>query len=160
MQTVSDRYGIQSVSGQQQILNAMLDFLATAQGLQGTIREDLILRQVCQRVQVDEVSARQLGDLRTRQTPGRTFLPESSKPSLQPPQKLKGDHLAERELLEIILVLPELADYIRHRIGPDDFEIDQHRQLLELCFYLIAEEGILPEPARVVAAGWIRLLIW
>ena len=55
--------------------------------------------------------------------------------------------------MEIILSVPETTDYIRYQIGPDDFEDNQHRRLLELCFDLIAEEGLLPEPQRVMAAA-------
>ncbi len=59
---------------------------------------------------------------------------------------------AERELLEIIISCPQHTDYIRHHIGPDDFEHPQHRRLLELCFDL-EEAGELPELTRIVAAA-------
>lgn len=64
-----------------------------------------------------------------------------------------GADLAERELLEIIFSQPDTTDYIRHQIGPDDFYDPQLRRLLELCFDLIAEEGILPNPQSVIAAA-------
>ena len=66
--------------------------------------------------------------------------------------KSAGDR-AERELLEVILCCPEHTNYIRHHIGSDDFQIPQHRRLLELCFDLVAEAGELPEINRVIDAA-------
>lgn len=156
LQAVTARFGRDSVSGRQQIMNQMMEFLAAAPGLQGTLREDLIIRQVCQRVQLDESSVRrQLLDVRTRKQASPFFqqeeLQQQPQSQIQKPQS--GVDLAERELLEIILSSPETTDYIRHQIGPDDFETPQLRRLLELCFDLIAEEGILPEPQSVIAAA-------
>lgn len=153
--TVIERFGLDTVSGRQQIMNEMITFLAAAPGLRGTMREDLILRNVCQRVQVDELTARrQLQQVRDNDRPKRFFFKEDAAEQSQPVQKsFRAFDLAERELLEIILSVPETTDYIRYQIGPDDFEDNQHRRLLELCFDLIAEEGLLPEPQRVMAAA-------
>ena len=135
-------------------MNQLMDFLAAAPGLEGTLREDLILRKVCQRVQADEVTVRrQLQELRGKKTT-RRFI-RQDQPTQSEPLNLKfnGGDLAERELLEIMLSCPEYADYIRHQIGPDDFNNTQHRQLLELCFDLVTEEGILPDARSVIAAA-------
>jgi len=155
LQTVRERYGTDSVSGRQQITNEMLEFLASAPGLPGTLREDLIIRNVCQRVQVDEATfRRQLREVRQRTNQRQqTFHQEEPVEPTTIRRPKNGTELAERELLEIILTVPETTNYIRHQIGPDDFENPQHRQLLELCFDLIAEEGILPEPRSVIAAA-------
>lgn len=153
--TLIERFGVNSVSGRQQIMNEMITFLASAPGLQGTMREDLILRNVCQRVQADELTARrQLKQVREKEKPRRFFLDDEQAAPPEPVKKsFRAFDLAERELLEIILSVPETTDYIRYQIGPDDFEDNQHRRLLELCFDLIAEEGLLPEPQRVMAAA-------
>ncbi|MEZ6129740.1 MAG: DNA primase [Planctomycetaceae bacterium] len=153
LRTVTERYGARSVSGQQQIMNQMLEFLAAAPALQGTMREDLIIKNVCQRVQVDEATTRrQLREVRQKTTQ-RRFV-RHDEPNLPEPviKSHRGADLAERELLEIILSQPETTDYIRYQIGPDDFEDAQHRRLLELCFDLVAEEGLLPDSQRVIAA--------
>lgn len=153
--SLTERFGVDSVSGRQQIMNEMITFLAAAPGLRGSMREDLILRNVCQRVQADELTTRrQLKRVRDNDKPKRFFHPEQEAVQSQPIQKsFRAFDLAERELLEIILSVPETTDYIRYQIGPDDFEDNQHRRLLELCFDLIAEEGLLPEPQRVIAAA-------
>lgn len=160
LQTVTTRFGRDSVAGRQQILNEMIDFLAAAPKLPGTMREDLIVRNVCQRVQADELTfRRQLLETRKQNSTRRTFVRHDERTESQPEtqsksnRRLKGADLAERELLEIILTEPETTDYIRHQIGPDDYIDLQHRRLLELCFDLVAEEGLLPEPQRVMAAA-------
>jgi DNA primase len=154
LQTVTDRYGIDSVSGRQQVMNQLMEFLAAAPGLEGTLREDLILRKVCQRVQADEKNVRrQLQELRSKKTT-RQFIRQDQTAQSQPADlKFNGVDLAERELLEVILSCPDHADYIRHQIGPDDFNNTKHRQLLELCFDLVTEEGILPDAQSVIAAA-------
>lgn len=152
--SVTDRVGNDSVSGRQQIVNELIDFLAAAPGLSGSLREDLIVRTVCQRTQTDEtVFRRQLLESRGRKSTRRFHRQDEA----GPPQTLKktftgADH-AERELLEVILTRPNLTNYIRHQIGPGDFDNQQHRRLLVLCFDLFAEEGLLPEPQRVIAAA-------
>ena len=155
LQTVITRFDTDSVSGRQQVLNEMVRFLTAAPGLSGTMREDLIVRNVCQRIQVDEVTfRRQLQEVRKKNSSRKRFVRHDEPDTPQRPinRSLRGADLAERELLEIILTEPKTIDYIRHHIGPDDFVDAQHRRLLELCFDLIAEEGLLPEPQRIYAA--------
>ncbi|MCP4174891.1 MAG: DNA primase [Fuerstiella sp.] len=154
LQTVTDRYGIDSVSGRQQVMNQLMEFLAAAPGLAGTLREDLILRKVCQRVQADETTVRrQLQELRSNKAT-RRFIRQDQPVQAEPVNlNFNGVDLAERELLEVILSCPDYTDYIRHQIGSDDFNNTQHRQLLELCFDLVTEEGILPDAQSVIAAA-------
>ena len=69
------RYGAEtSVHARQQVLNEMLEFLASGPGLEGTVREDLILRRVCGLIQTDERRARQqLQELRGRNSTRRNI---------------------------------------------------------------------------------------
>lgn len=153
LQAVLSRYGTTSVHAKQQVLNEMLEFLASGPGLEGTVREDLIVRRVCGLIQTDERRARQqLKELRGRNSTRRTFRQdqEHSAPAIPVPRT--GLERAERELLEIIISCPQQTNYIRHHIGSDDFEQPQHRRLLELCFDL-EEAGELPEFHRIVAAA-------
>jgi len=153
--SVTKRFGTDSVSGRQQIMNQMLEFLAAAQGLQGSVREDLIVRNICQRVQIDETTVRrQLQEVRQQKQNRPVFRSgEPVQPIVTKPKPRTGADMAERELLEIILSQPDTTDYIRHQIGPDDFYNAQLRQLLELCFDLITEDEILPNPQSVIAAA-------
>ncbi|MFM8477157.1 MAG: DNA primase [Planctomycetaceae bacterium] len=172
LQAVMKRLGTDSISARQQVLTQMLDFLNSAPGLAGTVREDLILRTVCWKVQVDERIARQqLSELRQTarkrlQLKSSAETPEKNVPRSAPgkvsnsPQSparsttaSSAIRKAERDLLEIILTCPETIDLIRHHIGPDDFSDSRHRQLLELCIDLWKEEGELPETARLISAA-------
>ena len=172
LQTLFRRYGSDSISARQQTLNQMLDLLNASPGINGSVREDLILRSVCQRVQVDErVARRQLQELRSqkksdvrrqvqreqirREQEGTTSATEVTEQTESPVNQIsaRAIRLAEQELLEIILMCPEFIDVIRHLIGPDDFGDARHRRLLELCIDVRKEEGDLPEISRLVVAA-------
>ena len=155
LQSVLKRTDSQSVAGRQQILNQMVEFLAESQGLAGTVREDMILRSVCWRVQVDERTARQqLKDIRNKTDKKITFRREADrKPTGVAPRPENAMERAEREMLEIILTCPETIDFIRHHIGADDFENVRHQRLLALCIDLWKEDGDLPELSRLIIAA-------
>ena len=155
LQSVLRRTDSHSVAGRQQILNQMLDFLAESQGLTGTVREDIILRNVCWRVQVDERTARQqLNELRSRKKKGGIFRRDSERPTTEfAPRPENAMERAEREMLEIILTCPETIDLIQHHIGADDFENVRHQRLLALCIDLWREDGDLPELSRLIIAA-------
>jgi DNA primase len=153
LQMVLSRFGTTSVHGKQQVLNEMLEFLAAGPGLKGSVREDLILRRVCGLIQTDERRARQqLKELRGRNSTQRSFRQDQEHSRPVAPIEKTGMERAERELLEIIISCPQHTCYIRHHIGPDDFEQPQHRRLLELC-YDLEEAGDLPEFHRIVTAA-------
>lgn len=186
LQIVTERFGLDTVSGRQQIINQLVDFLAAAPGLKDTVRESLILQQLCQAVQIEETLVRrQLVDSRQQKAKRESFrkvnqesreqqkkAPEGvsdaghtqevvsneSSPEVTPEEarpvigSTGATDLAEREVLEIILSEPKLTEYIRHRVGPDDFQAPLHRRLLEICLDLWVEEEILPEAQRVMAA--------
>jgi len=155
LQAVLKRIGTNSVSGRQQVLGQMLEFLSSAPGLAGSIREDLILRNVCWRVQVDERIARQqLSELRNASQKKVVLRrPQETKPGKSAARPENAIERAERELLEIILTCPETIDLIRHHVGPDDFENTRHQRLLALCIDLWKEEGDLPELGRLIIAS-------
>ncbi|MFO0425998.1 MAG: DNA primase [Planctomyces sp.] len=72
-QSVLKRTGTGTINGRQQALNQMMDFLIASPGMDGSVREDLILKNICQRIQIDERTARkQLQNLRGRALPKRT----------------------------------------------------------------------------------------
>jgi len=155
LQSVLRRTDSQTVAGRQQILNHMLEFLAESQGLTGTVREDMILRNVCWRVQVDERTARQqLNEVRRKKKDKgwirRDAEPQATEIVRRPENAMER---AEREMLEIILTCPETIDFIRHHIGSDDFENVRHQRLLALCIDLWKEDGDLPELSRLIIAA-------
>jgi len=156
LQSVLKRSGNSSIAGRQQVLNQMVEFLATAPGMAGSVREDLILRNVCWRVQVDErVARQQLLELRDKNQRKPVSFQRNpvSKPVIAKSAPENALDRAERELLEIILTSPETIDVIRHNIGPDDFENTRHQRLLALCIDLWKEDGDLPELGRLIIAA-------
>jgi DNA primase len=166
LQSLLKRTSINSISGRQQVLSQMLDFLASAQGLAGTVREDMILRNVCGRVQVDERLARQmLRQVREKSQPntskdfgqdtrrGFNRYDAERQPVELKPRTENALERAEREVLEIIISCPEMIDIIRHQIGPDDFENVRHQRLLNLCIDVWKEDGDLPELGRLIIAA-------
>ncbi len=155
LQSVLRRTEADSIAGRQQILNQMLEFLLESPGLAGTVREDMILRNVCWRVQVDERTARQqLNELRNGNTKKKTIRRDSGNHTpVSTPRTENAMERAEREVLEIILTCPETIDLIRHHIGADDFENVRHQRLLALCIDLWKEDGDLPELGRLIIAA-------
>ncbi len=166
LQSILKRTSTDSVAGRQQVLSQMLEFLSSSPGMAGSIREDLILRNVCGRVQVDErVARQQLKQLRekSQQRTGWNPSPKAGQgfhrhDAERQPVELKARpenalERAEREVLEIILTCPETIDIIRHQIGPDDFENPRHQRLLNLCIDLRKEDGDLPELSRIIIAA-------
>ncbi|MFN5314571.1 MAG: DNA primase, partial [Planctomyces sp.] len=152
LQSVLKRTGTATVAGRQQILGQMLEFLAGSQGLSGTVREDLILRNVCWRVQVDErVARQQLAELRgTAQKKLVLRRPDEAAEAV-PARPENALDRAERELLEILLTCPDMIEIVGRHLGPGDFRNVQHQRLLSLCIDLWKEEGELPELSRLIS---------
>lgn len=155
LQAVVSRHGTTTVAGRQQVLNHMVEFLAESQGLAGTVREDLVLKNVCGRIQLDERTARrQLNELRDKsQRRGSIRRDAETQPGEPVVRQENALERAERELLEIILTCPETIDFIQHQIGADDFDNVRHQRLLELCIDLWKEDGDLPELGRLIIAA-------
>jgi DNA primase len=155
LHSILQRISINTIAGRQQVLNQMMEFLAASQGLAGSIREDMILRNVCGRVQVDERMARQqLKELRGQtQKKGFTRRDAERQPVELKTRVENAFERAEREVLEIILTCPESIDVIRHQIGADDFENARHQRLLDLCIDVWKEDGDLPELGRMIIAA-------
>ena len=153
--SILGRTDTNSIAGRQQILNQMLDFLGESKGLAGTVREDMILKNVCWRVQVDERTARQqLNELRNKTQKKGMFRRDADQRAAEvSPRTENAMERAEREVLEIILTCPETIDVIRHHIGADDFENVRHQRLLVLCIDLWKEDGDLPELGRLIIAA-------
>jgi DNA primase len=155
LRSILQRISINTIAGRQQVLNQMMEFLAASQGLAGSIREDMILRNVCGRVQVDERMARQqLKELRGQtQKKGFTRRDAERQPVELKTRVENALERAEREVLEIILTCPETIDVIRHQIGADDLENARHQRLLDLCIDVWKEDGDLPELGRMIIAA-------
>lgn len=156
LQRLISRSSLETINGRQQVLSQMLEFLRDSPGMTGTVREDLILKKTCSRIQVEERLARQqLSQMRSVQESGRSLRRVRREPVRDelPSTGTNGLRASvERELLEIVLVCPEVIDVVGQHIGAEDFEDPGFQRLLALSLDLWKEDGELPELDRVVSA--------
>jgi DNA primase len=157
-----NRYDINTVSGGQRIMDDMLELLAAAPGLSGTIREDIVLGKLSTQLGIDERNVRlRYVDVRTQFA--RRQSNQYNNQDVRYDDEPEPDHYQEssplisnrirreeQEVLEIILSVPDKVDVIRQHIGRDDFIDLQLGRLLEVCFDQ-AEQGESPSIDRVTA---------
>jgi DNA primase len=161
-----DRYSHDTIDGNFRVLSEMLEVLAqvpvqVGAGLAGNwqLRENVIIGKLSHRLKISEAHIRErLSELRTSNqqksgTKTTHTLHQHDDESPQPqtwsfPKNPNRDEIAERELLEIMFTLPELATRIRDEITPADLTVRALRQLLELCFQL-QDEGVVASYEKV-----------
>jgi DNA primase len=168
--TTLGRHGLNSIDARHHVLEEMLESLSqvpVAEGPGGGLasswqmRENVILGQLAQRLHISEASVRErLGVLRRAAAVRGTAPAQATKDpddanNQQPaiplfPRNPTRDDLAERELLEIIFVLPETVAEIRREIALSDIRQPHLATLLELCFQL-HDQGIPPTYERVTS---------
>ncbi len=152
--STSNRYGLDTIDARQRVLEEMLELLCQSPRLSGTVREDIILSKLAQRLQLTEASIRhRLQEVRQKNNSRRPSTPSGGN-SIRVDagadggakfykQKLSKDDKLECELLEIIFTSPDIIDSIRQELGCEDIRNLHIRQLVQLCFDL-AEQGIAP----------------
>jgi len=166
-----ERYSHDSIDGNFRVLSEMLEVLSqvpvqVGAGLAGNwqLRENVIIGKLSHRLKIGESHIRErLSELRTanQQKAGTGKLETGGNHTFHDhdaelprretwtfPKNPNRDEIAERELLEIIFTLPELAARIRKEITPADLSIPALRRLLELCFQM-QDEGVVASYDRV-----------
>ncbi|MCA9040028.1 MAG: DNA primase [Planctomycetaceae bacterium] len=164
----------ETLHGREKTLEELLDLIRLGHNLQGTIKEDMILNRLSQRLSVNEsilrqklVEKRQDLSRQRLQQERRTYARQSS---IHPAHngmagqpdgrssnvqkkwsKLELVSNPECELLQSILVEPEMALWVSQQISPDDLENRELASLLQLCFDLY-EQDQLPSVDRLMAA--------
>ncbi|MCS6978355.1 MAG: DNA primase [Gemmatales bacterium] len=136
-----------TVSGQQRALDNVLSILAAAPempGQQGTVRRDLILTRIAQRVRMDLRSVwnryRELVRQRRKSSEKPQAIPASTPETS--PRSAKADP-AEVQLLQVLLAEPALVGRALAGVRLDDLRHPGLRRLLEIQYGLHAE-GIEP----------------
>ena len=147
-----ERYGVNSIDARQRVLDDMLDLLTQAPKLAGSVREDIILARLSQRLRLDELVVRKRLKEGHSQTRVRVDGPQSQQEvSDEMPERQPNKYdLVEWELLEIIFADPQTVETIRQEVAADEFQNDGLRRLLYVCFDL-AERGLEPTYERVTA---------
>jgi len=165
LQAAVAEHTLNSVDSRHRVLEDMLELLASAPRLAGTVREDLLIAKVSRMLQVPERKLRQrLQDVRRQatskgiKTSGVSETPGVSSGSsgvaqdaAATPSTLSYDDSIECELLEMIFAHPPLIDRAAARIAAEDFRHAVLRELYELCCELW-QRGVPPEYDKVTTA--------
>lgn len=153
-----------SVDGRLRALDEMLNLLTIVPGMAGTVRENVLVARVAQRLNVrEELGRRRLQELRTGgASPSRRKLSADESPvadesaarreailSLQ--RHPRKDDLLESELLQILFTAPHTIGQIRQTVGIDDFHNEATRELLAVA-YDLWDHGDFPEFSRILSA--------
>lgn len=158
LQAAVAEHTLDSMDSRHRVLEDMLELLASAPRLAGTVREDLLIAKVSRMLQVPERKVRQrLQDVRRRATSKGTPAAEGrpatgvAQDAAATSQDFSREHSIECELLEMIFAHPPLIDYAAARIAAEDFHHEILRELYELCCELW-QRGVPPEYDKVTTA--------
>lgn len=167
LRLLMERYGTGTVDARMRILDGMLQLLIVSSGIAGTVKEDLLIGRLPQRLGLSESDVRKrLKELRgqdrerlIRSNERRVSATESTGESLQHrrrqtilslQQSQSKDDLLECELLQLLFTSPDMIDAVRREIGPDDFGNEVFRELLTVCFD-VHDDGWLPSFDKVLS---------
>lgn len=182
LRLLTSRYGSTTVDGRQRILDGVLQLLTISPGVAGTIKEDLLLGRLPQRLGIHESDIRRrLKQLRSEQTPGnRTARRPDRKVDADGPnddsEQLRRKQLVdslqrsasdveklECELLQLLFTHPGLIHGVRQQIGLDDFRHQILREILSIWFDIV-EDGGQPDfdrmMSRIECVHQKRLVVW
>lgn len=180
LRLLMSRHGLATVDGRQRVLDGVLSLLTLSPGIVNTVKEDLYLGRLPQRLGISEIDVRRrLKQLRSAQPSTVPRVPErkvdtsvSDDESRQRRRKATIDSLQrsasndeklECELLQLIFSQPDHIHAVRREIGLDDFQHESLREILSLL-YDMADEGVEATYERLSA--WVectelkRLMVW
>ncbi len=160
------RHGTETIDARMRILDGMLQLLIMSPGIVGTVKEDMLIGRLPQRLGLSESDVRKrLKEMRgehqnrlirtaerrvsatepTGESPQHRWRPAIL--SLQ--QTQSKDDLLECELLQLLFTSPDIVDAVRREIGTDDFKSEVLQELLTVCFDL-SDDGQLPSFDKVL----------
>ncbi len=150
------KHGRDSINSRELILTEMLNLLASIPKFEGSPRESIVLGRIASKLRLSEPEVRaQLQRVRSEQAP-QSFRPISRDKPAEPQRvitfyrrPLSKDDKLDVELLEILLVRPELAVRTRTQIGEDDVLNPDLRELLQMIYDLVDHEE-LPTFERIM----------
>ena len=167
LRLLMERHGTGTVDARMRVLDGMLQLLIVSSGIAGTVKEDLLIGRLPQRLGLSESDVRKrLKELRgqdrerlIRSNERRVSATESTGESLQHrwkqtilslQQSQSKDDLLECELLQLLFTSPDMIDAVRREIGPDDVGNEVLRELLTVCFD-VHDDGWLPSFDKVLS---------
>ncbi len=152
-------HGVATVQSRLRILEELLELLTLSPGLAGSVKENLFLSRLPQRLGISEADIRkQLQQLRQgkQRTESRRISPAESAPSPRRQSAVallrsaRGDDRLECEIFQILFTDARMMEVLGTEIGPDDFQHELLRELWTICADL-AEAGESPTFDRVLA---------
>lgn len=174
------RYGKTTVDSRQRVLDGMLGLLTLSPGIAGSLKEDLLVGRLPQRLGLPEVDVRRrLKQLRTEQ-PTTSRRPAERKVGKGDPNDASddlrmmqlvdslqrfasNDEKLECELLQLLFKHAELIHAVRLQVGLDDIRHEALRNLLSIWFDMV-EEGNDPTYdrmlSRIECVHQKRLAVW
>ena len=160
------RHGTETIDARMRILDGMLQLLIMSPGIVGTVKEDMLIGRLPQRLGLSESDVRRrLKEMRgehqnrlIRTTERRVSATEPTgespqhrwRPAILSLQQTQSkDDLLECELLQLLFTSPDIVDAVRREIGTDDFKNEVLQELLTVCFDL-SDDGQLPSFDKVL----------
>lgn len=132
LETAIGRFGLDTDLGTSRVIGDVLEAIVSAPKLAGSTRESTILQRIASRTGIREQDIRrELKRLRNK-TPAISRTSGLSSDS-EPPTAARPDDPAEREVLSVILIRPDLFDLLARQVGPDDFSTPRLRAVFEHC---------------------------
>jgi len=180
LRLVLNRHGTTTLDNRQRVLDGMLNLLTLSPGIVGTIKEDLLLGRLPQRLGLSEIEVRRrLKQLRGQSpapsfpvrerkvgagTPADDENQRRRKQSIDSLQRFASrDDLLECELLQILFASPEMTDKVRKSIGTDDFRHDSLQETFAIWCDMV-EEGLEPTfeklLSKIECIESKRLIVW
>lgn len=174
------RFGTRTIDERQRVLDGMLNLIAIAPGIAGTVKEDLLLRPLPARLGLTELDVRRrLKQVRADQSVQASRASErkvnAGVPSVDVEQlrrkqsvdslqrSASNDEKLECELLQLLFTHPDMIHAVRREIGPDDFRHEALREILSTGFDLL-EHGVEPTYERLLSKMECpeqkRLMVW
>jgi DNA primase len=150
-----ERHGKTTLDARQRVLDGMLTLLSLSPGIVGTVKEDLLVGKLPQRLGLTELEVRRrLKQLRSQQPstgrisgrkvtagePGDDVEQLRRKQAIDSLQRSANkDDLLECELLQLLFTHPDMIDAVRRGIGTDDFRHEVLREILSMWFDMLVE---------------------
>jgi DNA primase len=157
LRVVERRYDSRTVDGRQRILDEMLSLLSSAPKMSRHIREALLLSSLAHRLNLPDGAVRErYNEIRSKKNLERRAPTENvrSVPISESVQQLMRGRLSyedklECELLEVLMVSPELVQFVTDTLEPSDFRHPAIRELLEQLVKVSTDhQGVTHESFR------------
>ena len=175
------RHGKTTLIGRQNVLDGMLNLLTLSPGIVNTLKEDLLVGRLPQRLGLPEMDVRRRlkqlsrGTIRrggsaaperkvaagTRRDDAEQLRRKQLVDSLQ--RSARNDEQLECEFLQLLFSHPDLIHAARREIGLDDFRHELLQEILSVWFDM-QEESIEPSYSRLLSRiecpQQKRLVVW